>query len=283
MHRPKTLDEALAYLGRTAESWRPFAGGTDLMVLLYEGKLAPDKRNECRFLDISGMGELRGINADPDFLRIGALTTYAELLGDERLVSSYPNLAAAARLTGARAIQTRGTIGGNIVNASPAADAVPALISYNASIEIVSENGGSRIVPLHRFFKGYRQVDLAPGELVQAVLIPRLKGKESHLFRKVGTRRAQAIAKVAVAGLMTVQDGAVAEIRLAIGAVAPTVILAEQTSRWLLKQKLATIGLRELAGKIAQDISPIDDIRSTASYRQDVTVQVLHHWLLKGS
>lgn len=282
MHRPKSLPEALTYLANAGEQWRPFAGGTDLMVQLHAGKFAslPGKgAASCNFLDISGLVELTDITEEQDYWRLGALTTYAEILANGPFSAAYPNLAAASELTGARAIQTRGTIGGNIANASPAADSVPALLSYGASIEIISATMGERIVPLDQFYRGYKELDLGPGELIQGVRLPKLKGDENHFFRKVGTRRAQAISKVVVAGLLGLENGRIAKINLSLGAAAPTAIIAKTASKWFLGQKPGEIDQAILAENLLRDISPIDDIRSTSRYRRDVVVNLVHHWL----
>ncbi len=264
--RANNLDEALAALA--AEALTPLAGGTDIMVLLGAGELPPG-----RYLSLWNLDELRGITVDDDFTTLGALTTYVDVQRHPTLAAEYPMLVEAARLTGARAIQTRGTLGGNIVNASPAADSPPALMVYDAELELVSARG-SRRVPYHRFHSGYKQMDRRPDELLRAIHLPRRPKDERALqyYRKVGQRQAQAISKVVFAGLAVLgADGAVSSCRIALGSVAPTVLRCEAAEQALVGQRPGP-GPRE-AARVAVEaaVKPIDDIRSTARYRRNVS------------
>ena len=220
---PGSLSEALALLAREPGVWQPFAGGTDLMVLLEAGKLS-----HKRFLSVSKLDDLRGIEVTAADVTLGALTTYTEIQKHPVLQAEFPLLCAAARETGSIATQNRGTLGGNIVNASPAADSPPALLVYDAEIELVSARG-ARWLPYHGFHTGYKKMQLAPDELLRAIRLPRRAEAWRQYYRKVGTRKAQAISKVCFAGAALVESGTIRDIRIALGSVAPIVLRAVKT------------------------------------------------------
>ena len=249
------------------------AGGTDLMVLMNAHML-----DAAEFLDIWQVDELRGIEDEGNAIRIGALTTYTQLIKSELIQRNMPALVAASRTIGAIQIQNRGTIGGNIVNASPAGDSLPVLAAYDAEIEIGSARG-TRRVAFNKLYTGYRRTVLDQDELVLAVQIPKLREGERDFFWKVGTRRAQAISKTVMAARALVDDGRIESISIAVGSVAPTVIRGTQTER-LLSGSVLTPDLVEQARKtIAQEIVPITDLRSTEHYRRTVTGNVLVKFL----
>lgn len=262
---PSGLEEALRLL---AEGFTPLAGGTDLMVVLTAGKLPP-----ARFVNIWKLRELQGVGVTAETVRLGALTTYAQIQRHQVLRDEFPNLVQAAALSGAAAIQTRGTLGGNIVNASPAADSPPALLAYGARLELISPRG-TREVDYADFHTGYKQMKREPDELVSAVLLPRLAGRV-HYYRKVGTRRAQAISKVCVAAAAVRDNGVLQGVRIGIGSVAPTVVLARRTAEALEGQKPGADLAREAARRVLEEISPIDDIRSSRAYRARVTANLV--------
>jgi CO/xanthine dehydrogenase FAD-binding subunit len=280
---PASLREALADLAQHPAG-RPFAGGTDLMVALESGHLPAG-----RYVSLQHCDELLGIeDGESGEVAIGALTTYTTIRNSERLGREYPLLAAAARETGGLATQNRGTIGGNIANASPAADTPPALLVYDAELEIVS-GSGTRRVPYLGFHRGYKKMDLAPGELIARIHLPprtawlsasdRSRSAVKSYYRKVGTRQAQAISKVCLAGTMRLEDGAVQEVRIAIGSVAPTVIRAAQTEDVLRGQPLDADAITAAERTLRSEIAPIDDIRSTARYRARVAGNLLREFL----
>src|SRR5919112_4655283 len=198
---PRTLAEALALLRDEPGAWRPFAGGTDLMVLLEAGRL-----EQRRFFSIAHLKELRGVEESGGFITVGALTTYTDVRRSGLLAREFPMLLEAARETGGVAIQNRGTIGGNIANASPAADTPPALLAYGAEVELVSASG-ARSVPYADFHTGYRRTLMRADEIIARVRLPRPAEGARHFYRKVGTRRAQAISKVCFAALAEVEAG----------------------------------------------------------------------------
>jgi len=270
---PHSLGAALDHLAREPGVWRPFAGGTDLMVLLEAGKL-PHRR----YMSIWGLGELRAIEETPSHIVLGALATYTDLQRHATLQREFPLLCRAAAETGGIATQNRGTLGGNIANASPAADSPPALLICDAELELISTRG-SRRVPYQRFHTGYKKMDLAPDELIARIFLPRGRSGWTSYYRKVGTRRAQAISKVCLAGGVRLKNGVVEDIRIALGSVAPTVVRAMQTEAILRGRALNSSTIAAARGALAVEIAPIDDIRSSAHYRRTVAFNLLEEFL----
>lgn len=266
---PPSLADALALLKNEPGVWKPFAGGTDLMVLLEAGKLP--HRN---YINIWGLNELRGIDAADTHVTLGTLTTYTEVQADPILRSEFPMLCQAASETGGLAIQNRGTLGGNIINASPAADSPPALLAYDAEIELLSSSG-ARWVPYQGFHTGYKQMQLSADELLARIRLPRTTAGATHYYRKVGTRKAQAISKVCLAATGRMNNGHIEETRIALGSVAPIVVRCVQTEK-ALRGRIPDAETIALAwDALMREVSPIDDIRSTAYYRLQVTKNLL--------
>ena len=270
---PASLAEALAILSSEPGIWTPFAGGTDLMVVYNAGRL-----KATRFLDISRLPELGGIQEDATSLAFGALTTFTDIQNCRAVHQHFPNLVKSARATGARAIQNRGTLGGNIVNASPAADTPPSLLAYGAELELVSPRGLRRVA-YDRFHMGYKRMDLAADELVARILVPKPRGRGFHYFRKVGTRQAQAIAKVCLAAHARIEDGLVADLRIGLGSVAPVPTRARNAESAIIGKPLAALPIEAARAALLGEMSPIDDIRASAHYRSVVTQNVLGHML----
>lgn len=254
----KSLNEALSL--RTA-GYQPIAGGTDLMVLFQANKLLTR-----RLVDISHIPNLHTISTTPESITIGALTTYTEIQRHPILQSEFNLLCQAASWTGSIANQNRATIGGNIANASPAADSLPALLVYEARLILISERG-VRTVRYTHFHTGYKQSLLAEDELIQAIELPRPTVPRKEYIRKVGTRRAQAISKICFAGL---KQGN--EVRIALGSVAPTPIRCPSTEQAVQNGQPAI-------DTLLSEIAPIDDIRSTAHYRNKVAANLLEEFL----
>jgi CO/xanthine dehydrogenase FAD-binding subunit len=269
MEAPRDLGAALERMAREPGAWKPFAGGTDLMVLLEAGKLPHHK-----FVNIWGLPELRGIEVTPAHITLGALTTYTELRRHEIMAREFPLLCQAAAETGSIATQNRGTLGGNIANGSPAADSPPALFVYDAELELVSASG-ARWVPYHGFWSGYKQMDLRGGELIRRIRMPREKSGWKQYYRKVGTRRAQAISKVCFAAAGHVGAGRIVDLRIALGSVAPTVLRAVETEKTLRGERLSPAILHAAQEVLAREIAPIDDMRSTSRYRRRVAQNLL--------
>ena len=238
----------------------PLAGCTDVYVNLNFGT-APQKR----FLNLWSLEELRKIQLRGKILSIGALATYSQLVGSPLVRRCLPILAAAAREVGGIQIQNRGTIGGNIVNASPAGDTLPVLAVAEATL-LLQRAAGKRRVAFGDFYTGYRQTVMLPDELLVAVEIPALSGRQ--WFRKVGTRAAQAISKIVMAGIRNDRP------RVALGSVAPTVVRLPRTESLLAAGR----PLEDAKRTLLEEIRPIDDIRSTADYRRRVAANLLEQF-----
>lgn len=247
------------------------------MVLLEAGKLT-----HRRYLNIWGLKELRGISATDSEMAIGALATYSDIRRNAALQREFPLLCRAAEETGGVATQNRGTIGGNIANASPAADTPPALLVYDAELELISA-GGTRRVPHAKFHGGYKKMDLRPDELIARIILPRGRaGWKSH-YRKIGTRRAQAISKVCLAAALKLDGGEIADIRIALGSVAPQVLRATKTEDGLRGKRIDPDTIVAARASLAAEIAPIDDMRSTALYRSRIAQNLLEEFLLSAA
>jgi CO/xanthine dehydrogenase FAD-binding subunit len=272
---PRTLEGALELLAREPGTWRAFAGGTDLMVLLEAGRLA-----HRRYFSILHLPELRGIEESAEWVTLGALTTYTEVRRNAVLAREFPSLCRAAAETGGPAIQNRGTLGGNICNASPAADSPPALLAYDAEVELVSASG-ARWIAYKDFHTGYKQTVMRADELLTRLRLPRRADPSAtrHYYRKVGTRKAQAISKVCFAATAETEDGRVRDVRLALGSVAPTVLRCTRVEEFLQGRALDEETLAGAAEELSQELSPIDDVRSTARYRLRVARNLLRDFL----
>jgi CO/xanthine dehydrogenase FAD-binding subunit len=277
MEAARDLPSALARLAAEPRVWKPFAGGTDLMVLLEAGKLPPGK-----YLSIWQLPELRGIVAEPDRITLGALTTYTQIRRNSIIASEFPLMVRAASETGSIATQNRGTVGGNIANGSPAADTPPALLVYDAELELVSSQG-SRTVAYRDFHTGYKQSLLRLDELIVRIHLPRTKAKWKQHYRKVGTRRAQAISKVCFASSADVQNKQIKDVRIAFGSIAPTPFRAHAVEAILRGATLSPKLIAAARSALAKEIAPIDDIRSTSNYRRIVAQNLLAEFLEKLS
>ncbi len=267
---PGSLSEALALV---ADQRRPLAGATDLGVLFEAGKLPYRK-----LVSLRGIPELGGITVTDGHVTLGALVTYSEIRRHALLASEFPLLVRAAGWTGAVATQNRGTLAGNIANGSPAADSPPALLVYDAELELLS-SGGSRWVSYAAFHTGYKTNLMAANEIIGHLRLPRTSSGSLQYLRKVGTRRAQAIAKVALAGLAEVSGGSIKRIRIALASVAPTPMRCFETERLLAGRSISPAVISEAKTKIAAEIAPITDIRSTSDYRRRVSSNLLGEFL----
>ena len=267
---PSSLSEALLLI---ANGVRPIAGGTDLMVLFEADKLPFRK-----LVSLWRIPELRGILAGDTHVTLGALTTYAEIQQSQILLGEFPLLTKAASWTGAVATQNRGTLAGNIANGSPAADSPPALLAYDAEIELLSTSG-SRWVPYYGFHTGYKTSVMRPNEIIGHIRLPRTTAGCAQYLRKVGTRRAQAISKVALAGLARVDEGNVERIRIALASVAPTPVRCMEAEELLTGQDLSRLQIDLAKATMAAEIAPISDIRSTEDYRRRVAGNLLEEFL----
>ena len=268
---PGSLSAVLELLAREPGAWMPIAGGTELMVQFGAGRLQAKK-----LVNIFGLAELGGIRETDGWLVVGAGCTYTTLRRNTLITADFPLLARSAAWTGSIANQNRGTLGGNLVNGSPAADSPPALLAYDAELELVSVRGARR-VPYAEFHTGYKKSVLAPDELVLAVWLPRGAEHAVQYLRKVGPRNAQAISKVALGAVGSVTGGRIAGVRIALASVSHAPLRCAATESYLNGREIGDVaGARAcLLGEIA----PIDDIRSTGAYRLQVAGNLLEEFL----
>jgi len=274
VHTPNTLAEAHEILRQRGPQLHVLAGGTDLMVSLNMRLIAPRE-----VLNIWGLDELRGVRLEGNILRIGALTTYTQLIRSPLVAKQCPMLVDAAKTIGAIQTQNRGTIGGNIVNASPAGDTLPVLAACEATLEVGSHRG-VRMIPFNRFYTGYRKTVLEADELLLAIRVPLQQPDERLFFYKLGTRRAQAISKVVMAAKAQIDCAqTIRSIHIGLGSVAPTVIRARHTESLLTGQLLTPTLIEQAKETIRQEIRPLTDFRSTEAYRRFATGNLLGKFL----
>jgi CO/xanthine dehydrogenase FAD-binding subunit len=272
---PRSLQEVVSLLAAEPGAWLPIAGGTDVMVQYAAGTLSARK-----LVSVWNLPELRRIEVSENEIRIGAGCTYTDLRQHEMMEREFPLLTSAARWTGGIANQNRGTLGGNIVNASPAADSLPALLVYEAELTLISARGERRVKYVD-FHTGYKKTVLASDELIRAICLSRRFVGYLPYSRKVGARNAQAISKVCIAALGRVEQEVVEDIRIAVGSVAPVPLRLLQTER-VVKGQPINSALMLLARRTAiEEIRPIDDIRSTAAYRAAVSGSLVAEFLEK--
>lgn len=270
---PGTLGAVLELIASSPGQWTPIAGGTELMVAFAAGRL-----NAGRMVSLWDVKELRFIETRPGKVMIGAGTTFSDIRYSPVIAAEFSLLDEAASWIGAIANQTRATIGGNLVNGSPAADSSPALLVYDAEVELISVRGKRRI-PYSQFHTGYKLNAMTSDELMFAVHLPRRFAQHRQYLRKVGTRRAMAIAKVALGATALINHGAIQEIRLAAASLAPFPARLYQTEAALLG-RTADQGVIESARRaLLSEAQPIDDIRSTAEYRKQVGANLLQEFL----
>ena len=272
---PRTLADAYAVLASSTNEAQitPLAGGTDVMVRI-TGEIGEPPE---RLIDLWRLDELRGIDANADAITLGALTTYTEIRGSAVCREHIPALVEAASTIGAAQIQNRGTLGGNIANASPAGDTLPVLLALDAEI-VVGSARSERTIAASDFWVAYRRTALAPDELILRIRIPIGGGHEAR-FRKVGTRRAQAISKVvmAVAWHADGPNGSTwRDVRVALGSVADRPMRAGAAESALEARPPTPETADAAAEALASEITPIDDVRSSAAYRRVVAARVLH-------
>lgn len=269
---PRTLEEALQVLAAEPPVI-PLAGGTDVMV-----GLTTTRRVEQAYMSLGRLAELRGISARPEGLWLGATTTLAEVGRHSLIQAQFPLLVASARLTGAAAIQNRATLGGNIMNASPAADNAPVLLAYGASVTLASVRT-TRSVPYEDFHRDYKRTACQPDELLTGIFVPYPLPGSHQYFRKVAARSAQAISKVTVAAVLKAHEGVWETARFGLASVGPTPILARTLSQCLRKEAGVLPSDPVLAAALYSDISPRDDIRSSGAYRRQVAFNLVREAL----
>ncbi len=272
---PDSLSAVLSLLADQPGAWLPIAGGTDVMVQYAAGKLTARK-----LISLWNLPELGQIDAAEDELKIGATSTYSQIRANKVVKREFPLLATSASWTGGIANQNRGTLGGNIVNASPAADSLPALLVYEAELILVSARGERRIA-YPDFHTGYKKTLLAADELIRAICLPRRFSGYVSYSRKVGARNAQAISKVCVAALGRLSNGTVNDVRIAAGSVAPMPLRLRETERVVLRKTIDDALIQQAKKTASGEVRPIDDIRSTAAYRLEVLGNLVGEFLQK--
>jgi CO/xanthine dehydrogenase FAD-binding subunit len=269
---PPTLAAALQSLAQNP-GLTPIAGGTELMVALSAGRLT-----QKNLLSINHLRELRYIEVTPEAVTIGSGTTFTDIRRHPVIASDFPLLVQAASWTGSIANQNRGTLGGNIVNASPAADSPPALLAYDAALTVVSARG-TRTMPYRDFHLSYKKTALAPDELLHSIRIERRFSNYVSYTRKIGTRNAQAISKVALACLALMENGRIADIRIGAASLREFPTRCTATEQVLLSQPITPATIAAARAALATEARPIDDIRSTAKYRAAVAANLLEEFL----
>jgi CO/xanthine dehydrogenase FAD-binding subunit len=272
---PGSLDAVLSLLAESPGEFLPIAGGTESMVAFGAGRLQAKK-----LVSLWGLKELRFISATDETFTIGAGSTFTDIRGHPIIASDFPMLAQAASWTGSIANQNRGTLGGNIVNGSPAADSPPALLAYGAELELISLRG-SRRVAYDGFHLSYKKTALALDELVYAIHLPRGFDGYVQYSRKVGTRNAQAISKVAIAALALMKDGVIEDVRIGAASLREIPMRCKGVERTLLRKQVSKETIEAARARLSDEILPIDDIRSTARYRAAIAGNLLQEFLNK--
>jgi CO/xanthine dehydrogenase FAD-binding subunit len=272
---PGSLPAVLSLLAEQPGTWLPIAGGTDVMVLYAAGKLPARK-----LVSLWNLPELRRFDVSAREVRIGAAATYTDIRNHAVIGKDFPLLSTAAAWTGSIANQNRGTLGGNIVNASPAADSLPALLVYDADLILTSVRGERR-VSYNSFHVSYKKTILAPDELVLSVCLPRRFEGYFAYTRKVGARNAQAISKVCIAALARPNKGIVEDVRIALGSVAPVPLRMSQTEAVIKKSALDGATAKRARLAAIEEVRPIDDIRSTVAYRKAVSGNLVEEFLTR--
>ena len=273
MVAPGTLAGILELIAAEPGQWTPIAGGTELMVAHAAGRLPASK-----LVSLWGIAELRFIETRRESIVIGAGASFTDIRNNYNIAVELPLLARAATWIGSIANQSRATIGGNLVNGSPAADSSPALLVYDAEAEMVSVRGTRRI-PYRHFHTGYKENALAPDELLNAIHIPKRWGGCRQYLRKVGTRRAMAISKVALGGTALLKNGIISDVRLAAASLAAYPARLYRAEDALRGRTADREAIRDARAALLEEVRPIDDIRSTAEYRRSVAANLLEEFL----
>lgn len=264
--KPGSVDEALALM--SADRWRVLAGGTDFHPALGAKPLAEN------VLDINGLAELRGISETPTHVVMGARTSWTDIVRAD-LPPAFDALKQAAREVGSIQIQNTGTVAGNLCNASPAADGVPALMILDAEAEMASVSG-RRIEPLESFIRGNRRTALEPNELVVAIRVPKASLSGASSFYKLGARRYLVISIAMAAVRLAVDDsGAVADAAVAVGACSAVAQRLRGLERWLVGRNARSLAAEPLDPEHFAELSPIDDVRGSAGYRRDAAREIV--------
>ncbi|MCK4665805.1 xanthine dehydrogenase family protein subunit M [Candidatus Dependentiae bacterium] len=261
--RPNNLKDACSILKRENDI-KILAGGTDLLVQIKDRMKTPEN-----LLDITYLSELRVIRNNSNYLEIGALSTHQDIIDSDLVSNNAGILQQACIQIGSPQIRNRGTIGGNIINASPAADTLPPLFTLESELILISESG-ERTVKIKDFFQGPGRSIIEPNEILKSIRFKKHSNWLGH-FKKLASRKALAISKLSVAGLFLVNNGTIDQARIAFGAVGPTILIGKDTVALILNKKISSISEKEISDAVIKDISPISDLRSTQEYRKAIT------------
>jgi len=267
-HRPTELTEALKLLAELKEGYRIIAGGTDLVPAARRGGVSLP--NHTHIIDISSIKELDYIVKDDGMIRIGAVTRVSEIGVSTVIKEHVPIVADAASQLGSLQVRNLGTIGGNLCNASPAADTAPPLLVLDAKVNVRSIDG-QRLVPVTELFTGPGKTILAPGEILAEIQIPITEATAGVCLIKLGRRNAFTLSIVSVATLVKVKDGIFDDVRIALGAVAPTPIRASKAEEYLKGKRMSEQVIDEGAKIVAGEVKPISDVRASEEYRRDMS------------
>lgn len=271
--RPTDIDDALMFLRDTSAGI--VAGGTDFFPSQLEGETHVD------ILDVTNLNGCRGISADENGWRIGAATTWTDIVNAD-LPAAFDGLKLAAREVGSIQIQNRGTVAGNICNASPAADGVPPLLALDAQVEVASRSG-NRIIPLEKFITGVRQTELSADEIVVSIKIPAISNTTRSSFLKLGSRKYLVISIAMVAVVVDILDGVVSDVRIAVGSCSPVASRLPDVERKLKGMTVKQIEVCEFAEEdFAACLSPITDVRGSAEYRIDAVGELCRRTVIKA-
>lgn len=268
-----SLPEALALFGANSGRFPILAGGTDIVVQWRSGVISPKG-----IIDISAVDELKKIEETDDAIEIGALATHTAIASNPLIMKHVRVLSDACKTIGASQIQNRGTIGGNVMNASPAGDTLPVALAMDA--EFLAQNlKGERWIPAAKFYVSYKKTALATDELLTRIRFPKMEKGEVARFMKIGTRRAQSISKISMCVSAKIWHGGIEKIAIAVGSVAPTVIRAPGTEMLLKGKAINTALIDKARHSIMDEVHPIDDVRSTADYRRFVCGNLITKFL----
>jgi CO/xanthine dehydrogenase FAD-binding subunit len=270
---PSTLDAVLQTLADSPDRYTPIAGGTELMVAFGAGHLQSQK-----LISLWNLTELRFIESVDDVIIIGAGSTFTDIRNHPIIAAEFPLLVQAASWTGSIANQNRATIGGNIVNASPAADSPPALLVYDSELTLISVQQ-KHTIPYRDFHLAYKKIALKPQELVHSIKLVRNTKDYKQYIRKVGPRNAQAISKVALAGLARMDENHITDIRLGAASLRETPVRLTATEQSLIGKQIIPKTIAAARAALASEVKPIDDIRSTAKYRTSIAANLLEEFL----
>ncbi|RLG82607.1 MAG: xanthine dehydrogenase family protein subunit M [Thermoprotei archaeon] len=263
-YKPQTLDEALRLLNELDDA-KVMAGGTDLLIDMRIGRLRPKN-----IIDINDLNELRHIVDEGKYIHIGALTRLQELIDSEIVREKLPILYEAIYHMASWQIRNRGTIGGNLCNASPAADTAPPLMVLEAKLRAISIKG-ERTIDIRDFFIGPRKTLLNKNELLKEIIVPVYKGY-GYSYMKLGRRNSFTLSIVSVASLVKIEDNVFSDVRIALNSIAPTPIRAFSVEKYLVGRKVTIDNVKAASKLVVKDISPITDIRATAEYRRDMAI-----------